>query len=152
MIVYRLSKSAFAHDMTGRGAEKSGGRWNSKGTAVVYTSESRALCTVEIAVHTPLGYLPADYMIVSIEIPDDLPIKMISTEELPPEWFSAPHPHSTQEIGDLFVSAAAFPVLKVPSAVIRDEYNYIINPAHPGSSRIRITGTEPFSFDRRLFE
>ena len=74
MIVYRLTKAKYSHDRSGKGAEKTGGRWNSKGIPVVYTSESRALCTSEIAVHTPLGILPHDYMLITIEIPDyDLP-------------------------------------------------------------------------------
>ncbi|MGB3529846.1 MAG: RES family NAD+ phosphorylase, partial [Saprospiraceae bacterium] len=70
MIVFRLSKSIYAHDLTGKGAEKSGGRWNSKGTALLYCSESRALCTAEIAVHTPLGNVPLDYELISVELPD----------------------------------------------------------------------------------
>ena len=69
MIVYRLAKSKFAKDLSGRGAEIAGGRWNSKGVRMVYASASRALCTTEIAVHTPLGNVPTDYQIISIIIP-----------------------------------------------------------------------------------
>jgi RES domain-containing protein len=151
MIVFRLSKSKFANDLTGKGAEKSGGRWNSKGTALVYTSESRALCTTEIAVHTPLGNLPADYKLITIEIPDDIAIKEIPTTEIPNSWRSIPHQHSTQEIGDKFALECAFTVLKVPSAVVQDEYNYLINPQHPESNRIIIRAIEPFNFDERMF-
>ena len=61
MIVYRLCKSIYKKDLSGKGAEIAGGRWNSKGYAILYTSESRSLCTAEIAVHTPLGNVPADY-------------------------------------------------------------------------------------------
>ncbi len=71
MIVYRLSKSKYSADLSGKGAEKAGGRWNSKGVAMVYTSASRALCTAEVSVHVPLGIVPVDYELVSIEIPDD---------------------------------------------------------------------------------
>ena len=70
MIVFRLSSSKYAKDLSGKGAEKSGGRWNSKGIALVYTGQSRALCTAEIAVHTPLGNIPLGYEIISIEILD----------------------------------------------------------------------------------
>ncbi|NQU32919.1 MAG: RES family NAD+ phosphorylase [Bacteroidetes bacterium] len=74
MIVYRLTKAKYSNDLSGKGAAKTGGRWNSKGIPVVYTCESRALCTSEIAVHTPLGILPLDYMLITIEISDyDLP-------------------------------------------------------------------------------
>jgi len=151
MNVFRLSKSRFADDLSGKGAEKSGGRWNSKGTALVYTSASRALCTTEIAVHTPLGNLPLDYKIITIGIPDDIPIQEILKEELPSDWKSIPHAHSTQVIGDRFVSEGIFPVLKVPSVVVQDEFNYLINPAHADSRMIRIIAIEPFNFDERLF-
>jgi RES domain-containing protein len=86
MIVCRLCKSAWKKDLSGRGAELTGGRWNSKGVAVLYTSSSRALCMAEIAVHTPLGCLPVDYFMVEIEIPSDAIIKEISEDELPENW------------------------------------------------------------------
>jgi len=151
MILYRLSKSKFADDLSGKGAEKSGGRWNSKGTALVYTSESRALCTAEIAVHTPLGNLPLDYKLISVEIPDDISIQEFAARDLPNDWKSLPHSHSTQAIGDRFVSDGIFPVLKVPSAVVQDEFNYLINPSHIESNKIKIKVIEPFNFDERLF-
>lgn len=151
MIVFRLSKLQYANDLTGRGAEKAGGRWNSKGTAVVYTGESRALCTTEIAVHTPLGNIPLDYVIVALDIPNTVAIQEVKTNELPADWKSIPHSHSTQEIGDTFVSDGKFAVLKVPSAVVQGEYNYILNPMHKDFKKIKIKLTEPFDFDERLF-
>ncbi len=151
MIVYRLSKSKFAADLSGRGAEKTGGRWNSKGTAMVYTSASRALCTTEIAVHTPLGNLPEDYMLVTIEIPDTISISELSLIELPRDWKSIPHAHSTQLIGDNFVTQGIYAVLKVPSVVVQDEFNFLLNPLHPAAREIVIRGIEPFNFDGRLF-
>ena len=151
MIVYRLSKSKFASDLSGRGAEKTGGRWNSKGTALVYTSASRALCTTEIAVHTPLGNLPKDYMLVTIEIPENIPILAFSTIELPRDWKSIPHAHSTQLVGDNFVAQGLFAVLKVPSVVVQDEFNFLLNPLHPAAREVVIRGIEPFNFDERLF-
>lgn len=151
MIVYRLSKSKFASDLSGRGAEKAGGRWNSKGTAMVYTSASRALCTTEIAVHTPLGNLPLDYLLVTIEIPDTITILELPLTELPRDWKSIPQAHSTQLIGDNFVAQGLYAVLKVPSVVVQDEYNFLLNPHHPAASGIVIRGIEPFNFDERLF-
>ena len=71
MIVYRLSKKIYAHDLSGKGAELVGGRWNSKRNAMLYTGQSIALCVTEIAVHTPLGIIPKDYQLVHIEIPED---------------------------------------------------------------------------------
>jgi RES domain-containing protein len=151
MIVYRLSKLKYARDLTGKGSEKAGGRWNSKGIALVYTAETRALCTAEIAVHTPLGNLPTDYMLVSIEIPDTIKIKQLSSKSLPRDWKSFPHSHTTQEVGDQFIQDSLFAVLKVPSAVVQGEFNYLLNPNHPDFSQIKITGIEHFDFDERLF-
>lgn len=151
MIVFRLSKSKFAADLSGKGAEKSGGRWNSKGTAVVYAGESRALCTTEIAVHTPLGNLPFDYKLVTFEIPDDIQIIEISANEIPSSWKTIPHSHVTQEMGDNFVREGKSAVLKVPSVVVQGDFNYIINPEHPEAAKIKIKSIEPFNFDERLF-
>jgi len=151
MIVFRLSKSKFANNLSGKGAEKSGGRWNSKGTALVYTSESRALCTTEIAVHTPLGNLPLDYKLVTIEIPEVVSILEVSIIDIPANWKSFPHSHSTQEIGDNFVTSGKFVVLKVPSAAVQGDYTILINPSLVVSAGIKVLSIEPFNFDERLF-
>jgi RES domain-containing protein len=151
MIVFRLSKRKFSSDLSGKGAEISGGRWNSRGTAVLYTSSSRALCTAEIAVHVPLGILPSDYMLVTIEIPDDEPIVMVLMHELPSDWKSFPYVHTTTLIGDRFISEKKFLALKVPSAVVQGEFNYLLNPFHPGFQKVRIVTQELFEFDSRLF-
>jgi len=151
MIVFRLSKSAFSNDLSGKGAELSGGRWNSKGVAMIYTSHSRALCATEIAVHSGLGLLPRGYQLISIEIPDDIEMQAIEPGQLPVKWKSFPHSHSTQQLGNQFVSAKQFLVLKVPSAVIQGDFNYLINPHHPQIEKIKIVAIEDFNFDERLF-
>jgi RES domain-containing protein len=150
MIVFRLSKSKYSLDLSGKGAEHSGGRWNSKGVAMVYTSESRALCTTEIAVHTPLGNIPTDYQIISIEIPDEL-IDGVELNSLPSNWNSIPHSHLTQNIGDRFVIDNVYLVLKVPSAVVQGDHNYLINPNHKDFDKVKILEVEGFNFDNRLF-
>jgi RES domain-containing protein len=68
MNVYRLSKAIHANDLSGKGAEKNGGRWNSHGLPMIYTSQSRALCIAEVAVHLPMGILPEDYRLITIDI------------------------------------------------------------------------------------
>ncbi|HEX7410730.1 MAG TPA: RES family NAD+ phosphorylase [Bacteroidales bacterium] len=150
MIVYRLSKSKYSNDLSGRGAERSGGRWNSKGVAMIYTGESRALCTTEIAVHTPLGNIPTDYEIISIEIPDAL-IGELDITTLREDWKSFPHPHFTQETEDKFISDNIYLALKVPSAVVPGDFNYLINPHYKDFSQVKITDIGSFEFDERLF-
>lgn len=151
MIVFRLSKSKYSHDLSGKGAEKAGGRWNSKGVALVYTGESRALCTTEIAVHTPLGILPGDFELVTINIPDSINIIEIELVDLPTGWNSIPHSGTTQKLGDSFVKENKYAVLKVPSAVVQGDFNYLINPNHKEFYKVKVVQTEKFGFDGRLF-
>lgn len=151
MIVYRLSKEKYKNDLSGKGAEIAGGRWNSKGMAMIYTGQSRALCTTEIAVHSPLGIIPSGYWIVTIEFPDSIDILEIDPAVLPADWKTFPHPHSTQVIGDDFIKSGKYLVIKVPSAAVPGDFNYLINPAHSLFSQVKINSSEPFEFDERLF-
>lgn len=150
MIVYRLCKEQYQRDLSGTGAKLFGGRWNSKGVALLYTGESRALCTAEAAVHMPLGILPKDYFIVAIEIPDDS-IQVLNVDVLPDGWDAWPHSHSTQQIGDDFIKRGEYLALKVPSVVVPGDFNYIINPQHPEIKKIHIINAVPYVFDKRLF-
>ena len=151
MIVYRLCSSARKEDLSGRGAEITGGRWNIKGTAVVYTSSSRALCVTEIAVHTPLGCLPVNYCMIEIFIPGTSAIKEILPFALPRKWQSFENRHKSQLIGDTFIRENKELVLKVPSAVVQGDYNYLINPRHIDIRTVQIKNIEDFGFDERLF-
>ncbi|MBC5991545.1 RES family NAD+ phosphorylase [Pontibacter cellulosilyticus] len=151
MIVYRLSRSKFRNDLSGKGAELAGGRWNSKGIPMLYTSESIALCTVEIAVHMPLGIVPLDYCLVRIELPDFKELPEIKLEELPEVWKTFPHANVTQELGDNFILEEKHLILKVPSATVQGNHNYLINPRHPDFSKVKLLDSAPFEFDKRLF-
>ena len=152
MIVFRLCKGKFRNDLSGKGAELAGGRWNSKGTAMVYTCQSRALCTTEIAVHTPLGIIPEDYFLLSIAVPDKAAVKEIAVKDLPSGWRKFPHPHFTQQLGDAFLQENKFLVLKVPSAVVPGDFNFLLNPRHPDFRNVKIKTTEDFEFDERIFK
>ena len=148
MIVYRLSKGQYANDLSGKGAELVGGRWNSRGNAMLYTSQSIALCVTEIAVHVPLGILPKDYQLIHIEIPDE---DLLEMKRLPKDWQSFPHSNSTQMIGDKFLKEHKHLVFKVPSAAVQGEFNFLINPRHKNFNQIKIVKIEGFNFDERLF-
>jgi len=148
MIVYRLAKEIYANDLSGKGAEIAGGRWNSKGNSALYTGQSIALCVTEIAVHIPLGILPRDYRLVHIEIPE---IDFFKPKRLPKDWNTFPHPDSTQKIGDKFLKGNKFLVMKVPSAAVQGEFNYIINPRYINFPEVKIKKIEKFTFDDRLF-
>ncbi len=150
MIVYRLSKGKYHTDLSGKGAEMYGGRWNSKGTPLLYTSQSRALAFAEISMHMPLGIVPKDYFLISIQIPDTASMQQLSETDMPVDWRSNPHSDSTQQIGDVFVSALKHQVLRVPSAVVPGDFNYLVNPLHPKANTITIADVEPFEFDSRF--
>lgn len=149
MVVYRISKETFAADLSGKGAELAGGRWNSKGNAMLYTAQSIALCVAEIAVHVPLGMLPKGFCLVHILLPE---VEMQEVKRLPKDWQRFPHASSTQAMGDRFLKENRFLILKVPSAAVQGEFNYLINPRHKDFSKIKIIKTENFTFDERLFK
>ena len=147
MLVYRLgSRRHPAND--GLGASLYGGRWNHKGTPVIYSAASRALCALEILANA--DELAGDYGVVSIQLPDDLAVTNRSVETLPLNWNAREPGNDTRDIGTNWANSLATSVLVVPSAVIVQEYNYILNPRHADFSRIRFLNPEPFHFDDRL--
>lgn len=153
MIVYRIERQKYlSTTLSGIGASRSSDfRWNSLNTHIVYTAESRALAMLEVSVHLDLSEdLPNDRYLVEIFIPDDLLILELQTEDLPAGWDSKPPLGFTQSIGDAFVERNEAAVLCVPSAIIHQEHNYLINPRHSDSSRIAVLDTNPFGFDQRL--
>jgi RES domain-containing protein len=152
MIVFRLLNKNYGSGLSGKGAEIAGGRWNSPGNPVIYTSESRALCTAEVAVNLPLGNIPSGYDIISIFIPDHIAITEIREDHLPSGWKVFPLLTITQKIGDQLIIQNKFPVIKVPSAVVPGDFNYLINPRHPDFGTIKIIKTEPYEFDERFFK
>lgn len=151
MIVFRLSRQAFINDISGYGAEKTGGRWNSKGIPVLYTAASRALAVVEIAVHVPVGIIPANYFLASVEVPDDDILKL-DTKTLPKNWNSNPFVKATQTIGDNFIRSNTHLILQVPSATVTGDHNYLINPRHTDFNKVKIKSIDTFLFDSRLFK
>ncbi|MEP7127482.1 MAG: RES family NAD+ phosphorylase [Chitinophagales bacterium] len=152
MITYRICKRKFQKDLSGNGAAISGGRWNTKGFHMIYTSESRALCVTEIAVHIPLGIIPKDYALVQFQIHSTIKIYEVKEQTLPAEWNEFPFHNLTQKLGDEFLKANRYAVMKVPSAVVQGEFNYLLNPAHDEFKKIVLLNTEPFNFDKRLFK
>ena len=151
MEVFRLSKAAFAHTLSGKGAAIRGARWNSIGVEIIYTAANRSLAMAEVAVHLSLATLPDDYMMTTISIPDDIAFQKVIDEDLPSEWNAHPPMRATQSIGDRFVATGKHCVLRVPSAVTRGDSNYLINPHHADFRRIKIIDVTPFPFDRRIF-
>ena len=130
MKVFRIAKAGHINDLTGVGARIYGGRWNHKGTSVIYTSKNRSLATVEYLVHVPLSIVPTNLRIACLEIPNRITPKEISIPDLPPKWRYYPAPPESAELGTKWALANDSLLLRIPSAVVEDEYNILINPMH----------------------
>ena len=152
MEVFRLSREKFATPLSGKGAAIKGARWNSIGVELIYSAKNRSLAMAEVAVHFTLATLPDDYVILTIDIPDNLLVQEIKEAELPKDWKNFPHPNSTQNIGDEFVRNNKYGVLVIPSVVTQGDFNVLINPNHIDFPQITITKIEKFPFDKRIFK
>src|SRR5665213_2058881 len=138
MDAFRLSRKKFSATLSGKGAALKGARWNSIGVELIYTASNRSLAMAEVAVHFTLATLPSDYIMTTLFIPDDISLQKLNESDSPEDWNTFPHPSSTQAIGDLFVSNNKYCVLQIPSSVTKGDYNFLINPNHPGFSKIKI--------------
>jgi RES domain-containing protein len=136
---------------TGEGARLYGGRWNSKGIAVVYTAGNAALAALELLVHLASHQLLESYRLCSVTFDDTL-VEEIGYSDLPRNWRSDPAPLALKQIGDVWVVSQASAVLQVPSVIVDSEFNYLLNPAHPDFPRIQIGTAKDFRFDSRLLK
>lgn len=152
MQVFILSKKKYVKEFTGRGASKFGSRWNSKGIEVIYTAKSRALAMAEVLVHSSLATLPTDFMMIVIETPDEVQIKSLDLKTLNKNWNSHPHYIETQKLGDYFTDSLEACILKVPSAVVKGDFNYLINPHHSEFKKIDFAEVSCFSIGKRIFQ
>jgi RES domain-containing protein len=151
VIVYRISKTKNIRDLSETGARIFGGRWNNKGVNIIYTSESRALATLEFLVHVPLSLVPTDLSLASIKIPDSMVPKKISISNLPGNWREYPSPSELAKTGTDWVLKNETLLLKVPSAVVKNEFNLLLNPSHADMKQVKISNVEACKFDNRLF-
>ena len=147
---WRIVKTRHARTaFDGEGARLYGGRWDSPGVAAVYTSESRALATLEVLAGLQTNAPLPGYVLIPAEF-DDALVVAVGLEELPVEWRQNPPPTSTQRMGDRWIASGESAVLGVPSALVPREWNYIFNPRHPDFSSVIVGEQEPLSFDPRL--
>lgn len=134
---------------SGEGARLAGGRWNSKGTGLVYLGGSLALAALELLVHLDHEQALAGHFAIPVEFDDSL-VAAVAADDLPADFPAAESIPATQRLGDSWVASEPTPLLRVPSAVIPVEHNYLFNPAHPDSMRVEIGEAQPFSYDKRL--
>jgi len=147
---WRIVKTRYSADaFSGEGARLYGGRWNSSGIAMVYTAGSESLATLELLVHLDNTSVLPSFSICPVDFDDSL-VELIDPATLPRSWRQAPAPISLQAVGDDWISRGSSVVLRVPSAVIESEYNYLINPAHLDFKKLVIGGLKVLKLDRRL--
>jgi RES domain-containing protein len=149
--VWRLCQSAYAKEaLTGIGGLHAPGRWHVQGRRVVYTAGTLSLAALELLVRIGRARIPLDMSAVEIDVPGIVEVERIGAKRLPGGWDAYPAPAATQRLGTDWIESLRTAVLEVPSAVIPRESNYLLNPAHPRFSRVRIVSRAPFSFDSRL--
>lgn len=149
MKVYKIGRSKFIRDIKGEGARLHGGRWNNKLTACIYTSETRALALLEYTVNVRMDDIPRALSIVTFEVPDT-DILELNIPELPGDWRESPAPPSTKNFGTNHLKKATHLAIKVPSVVIPEEYNLILNPMHINSHYFKIVDVQDFVYDVRI--
>jgi RES domain-containing protein len=150
---WRIVKERYAGEaFTGEGARLYGGRWSRRGHALVYTSDTLSLAALEYFVH--LGPAMAGLELVSfrVEIPKRVTIETMNKTRLPAGWRDIPPPLATRQFGADCAAEQRTAVLRAPSALIPEQHNLILNPAHPEFKKIRIHQPDPFRFDSRMWK
>lgn len=146
-VVYRLHSSRHPAS-SGDGAALHGGRWNHKGTPVIYASASVALCALEVLVN--YSVLPKGFVASPITIPASLRMMSINLDQLPESWDSDIPSTATRDLGKRWIDDGKSAILRVPSVVVKAEFNYVINVRHPDFGLVEFGEPEPFQFDPRL--
>jgi len=148
MRAWRLTRAVYRADpLSGYGAALAGNRWNSPGVRMGYTSTSRPLAVLEMLVHVTRDTVPADPILVPIDVPDSL---VVEARAVPPDWADLPYGEQARSFGDRWVAERASVALLVPSVILPAERNLLLNPLHPAARKIRVRPQEAFAFDRRL--
>ncbi len=148
MLLYRITSVKYADDLSGNGARLYGGRWNSEGKPMVYLASSRSLAVLESLAHVVATNIPNEFVLLTIDAPDDF--LAIPENVLPDNWNEYPEQYILKQIGNSFLQRNEHLLLKVPSALVPEEFNYLLNPLHPKAGKVRIVKKAPFNFDDRL--
>jgi RES domain-containing protein len=149
MIVYRICNEIFNTDISGTGAKLYGGRWNSKGTPMLYASCHISLSVLELLVHNHFQDFAVPLSILKIQLPKIETVNEIKTSKLKPNWID--DVGYTNFMGNEFINSNTDLYIKIPSAVITDECNVLVNPLHHDFKKVKIIETSTFKTDKRLF-
>ncbi len=149
---WRITKAKHVQTaFDGEGARLYGGRWSSPGRRVVHLAESLSLATLEILVHLQHTPALADYVMFTVDFPPEC-VKTLSARDLPDNWRAYPAPTQTQAIGDAWLQDAESVILRVPSAIVAQEHNFLVNPAHADFARLTLEGPFRLDIDPRVMK
>jgi RES domain-containing protein len=147
---WRITKQKYVKTaFNGEGARLYGGRWNSPGTAMIYASQSQSLAVLELLVHLESPELLHSYLLIEVWLPNSY-VSDLDLSNLPANWKADPTPSNVRAVGDEWVAGAKSTALRVPSALVPGESNFLLNPRHPDFGKLRIGQPLPFQFDPRL--
>jgi RES domain-containing protein len=149
MIVYRIGRPIWARDLSGEGARLYGGRWNPPGVPCLYASESRALALLEFTANVSPDAFPGALAITEIDIPE-VEVMKPTLRQLPGHWRNYPAPDATRAFGERLLRQAEALVIRMPSVIIPEEYNFLVNPLHPEARSVRVLRVKEFKMDGRL--
>lgn len=147
MLVYRITLAKYAGSLKASGRAA---RWNSNKVEIIYTSSSRSLACLENVVHCSQLALARNFRLLTIEIPDEIVPEVTLLDSLPADWREFNRMIITQQIGSAWIEDKKSCVMRVPSSIIPEEYNFLINPAHEDFYKIGILKVEGFMFDERI--
>ena len=151
--LWRISKRKYADTaFSGEGARRVGGRWNSRGQGLVYTSGTLSLAALEVFVHMEVEDVATMLAGIRVDVPTELKIEYLEVTQLPPDWRNIPAPATLAMMGDNWFKSGSTAILAVPSVVIPLEFNYLINPSHPDFVKLRVEAPQPFELDPRLWK
>jgi RES domain-containing protein len=150
LTAWRITKRKHARSaFTGKGASDYGGRWNNPGIPLIYVAQSQALAVLEMLVHLDSADLLQKYVLIDVKFDESLVLN-VDRSKFPRNWRVEPPPAQIRTIGDDWAVARTSVVLRVPSALVPDESNYLINPKHPDFPQVQIGEPISYRFDFRL--
>ncbi|WP_310486776.1 RES family NAD+ phosphorylase [Chamaesiphon sp. VAR_69_metabat_338] len=151
--LWRISKRKYADTaFSGEGARRVGGRWNSRGQGMVYTSGTLSLAALEVFVHMEVEDVATMFAYIRVDVPTEVKVDYLEVAQLPPDWRNIPAPAVLTTMGDNWFRSGSTAILAVPSVVIPLEYNYLINPSHPDFVKLTVELPQPFELDPRLWK
>lgn len=151
MRLYRITKTQYINDLSGEGSRLYGGRWNKAGDAMLYFSQNLSLSLLEIIVHVDYAQLPLDYSFLEVEIPDSNIKKIQSIDFIEPKWSTEKAVNQLQMLGSNWLKKKESLAMMVPSSVMNQESNILVNPFHKDFEKLKIIRTDKMDFDPRLF-